>query len=93
MIAASALIFLGWFAFTLPILYIPVPAAVIASMPLSCGAGHADDDDDVSKKWREERIWMRTAQTSWVGTFTGFGEPILSAESRDDTAMKTAVYE
>lgn len=39
------------FAFTLPIMYVPVPAAIIASMSLSCGAGHADD---VSERWRGE---------------------------------------
>ncbi len=32
-------------------LYVPVPAAIIASMSLSCGAGHADD---VSERWRGE---------------------------------------
>ena len=31
--------------------HVPVPAAVIASMSLSCGAGHPDD---VSERWRGE---------------------------------------
>lgn len=31
--------------------YVPVTAAIIASMSLSCGAGHVDD---VSERWREE---------------------------------------
>lgn len=49
----TALIFLLRFDFTLPSLCVPVPAAIIASMSLSCGAGHADD---VSERWRGRRF-------------------------------------
>lgn len=40
-----------WLHPSFPLLYVPVPAAIIASMSLSCGAGHADD---VSKRWKGE---------------------------------------